>query len=59
MNLEVINHNLSVDHITILAVTSSSVFLIGDTNSIQMASTMDTPESSLVIGPFVPLPPEE
>ncbi|MDR7239913.1 hypothetical protein J2Y02_004556 [Neobacillus drentensis] len=34
---------------------SSSLVLVGDTETIQLASTFDTPAESLIIGPFVPL----
>jgi spore germination protein PD len=32
--------------------------MVGDTETIQLASTFDTPAESLIIGPFVPLAPE-
>ncbi|KAF0818050.1 Protein GerPD, required for proper assembly of spore coat, mutations lead to super-dormant spore [Bacillus sp. ZZV12-4809] len=41
-----------------LGVSSSSVLMVGDTQTIQLASTFDTPPESLLIGPFVPLTPE-
>jgi len=55
MNFEVVNHDLCVGHIQVLGVSSSSVLLVGDTNSIQLNSLFDTPPESLIIGPFVPL----
>ncbi|QHA91469.1 spore gernimation protein GerPD [Bacillus sp. N1-1] len=56
MNYTVINRELSVGHIDITAVASSSVFLIGDTESIVCSSIFDTPPESLIISrPFVPL----
>ncbi|MFF2446233.1 spore gernimation protein GerPD [Neobacillus sp. NPDC058068] len=55
MNFEVYNRVLHVDHIDILAVASSSVFMIGDTETIQLTAAFDTPPESLIIGPFVPL----
>ncbi|MEK3887427.1 spore gernimation protein GerPD [Bacillus sp. FSL K6-3431] len=55
MELNVVNRELSVDEIHITGVTTSSLFLIGDANSIVLASTFDTPPESLIIGPFVPL----
>ncbi|PFG12585.1 spore gernimation protein GerPD [Bacillus sp. es.036] len=56
MNYTVINRGLSVGHIDITAVASSSVFLIGDTESIVCSSIFDTPPESLIISrPFVPL----
>ncbi|WP_066068440.1 spore gernimation protein GerPD [Neobacillus soli] len=58
MNFEVYNRDLCVENIKITGVASSSLVLIGDTESIQLASTFDTPAESLIIGPFVPLAPE-
>jgi spore germination protein PD len=58
MNFTVINRDLSVGNIKIIGVSSSSVFLIGDTDSICLSSVFDTPAESLIIGPFVPLAPE-
>lgn len=55
MILEVVNHDLQVENVNIIAVASSSVFLVGDTNSIQLACAYDTPMSSFLIGPLVPL----
>ena len=58
MNFEVYNRDLHVGNIKILGVASSSLVLVGDTQSIQLASTFDTPAESLIIGPFVPLSAE-
>lgn len=55
MNFEVYNRDLCVDSIRIIGVASSSLVLVGDTQTIQLASTFDTPAESLIIGPFVPL----
>ncbi|TDL62560.1 spore gernimation protein GerPD [Rhodococcus qingshengii] len=55
MNFEVYNRELHVDTIRILGLASSSLVLVGDTQTIQLASTFDTPAESLIIGPFVPL----
>nr|WP_255639875.1 spore gernimation protein GerPD [Pseudalkalibacillus hwajinpoensis] len=47
---------MSVGHIDVTAVASSSVFLVGDTESIVCSSIFDTPPESLIISrPFVPL----
>jgi spore germination protein PD len=54
----VYNKELQVGNIHILGVSSSSLFLIGDAETIQLAATFDTPPESLLIGPFVPLAPE-
>jgi spore germination protein PD len=58
MNFEVYNRELFVQTIKINGVSSSSLVLVGDAETIQMASTFDTPAESLIIGPFVPLTPE-
>lgn len=55
MIFEVYNRDLHVDTISILGVASSSLVLVGDAETIQLASTFDTPPESLIIGPFVPL----
>jgi spore germination protein PD len=58
MNFEVYNRELYVQNIKITGVSSSSLVLVGDTETIQLASTFDTPAESLIIGPFVPLSSE-
>lgn len=55
MIFEVYNRDICVDTIRIIGVASSSLVMIGDTQTIQLASTFDTPAESLIIGPFVPL----
>jgi spore germination protein PD len=55
MIFEVYNRDLCVDTIKIIGVASSSLVMVGDTQTIQLASTFDTPAESLIIGPFVPL----
>ena len=55
MNFQVYNRDLSVGNIRIIGVSSSSILMIGDTQTIQLASVFDTPPESLIIGPFVPL----
>lgn len=55
MNFEVYNRDICVETIRIIGVASSSLVMVGDTQSIQLASTFDTPAESLIIGPFVPL----
>jgi spore germination protein PD len=57
MNFTVINRELQVGDVHIIAVTSSAVFLIGDADIINVASAFDTPPEALIIGPFVPLTP--
>ncbi|WP_404449196.1 spore gernimation protein GerPD [Sutcliffiella horikoshii] len=58
MNFQVSNHNLQVDTVNILGVSSSSIFLVGDTQNICLTSYFDTPPEALIIGPFVPLTTE-
>ncbi|MBG9443260.1 spore gernimation protein GerPD [Cytobacillus firmus] len=58
MNYQVYNRDLCVGSIRVLGVSSSSVLMVGDTQSIQLAAAFDTPPESLLIGPFVPLTPE-
>ncbi|WP_102347409.1 spore gernimation protein GerPD [Bacillus sp. Marseille-P3661] len=55
MNFTVINRGLSVGNVEITGITSSSLFLIGDTETVLLSSIFDTPPESLIIGPFVPL----
>ncbi|WNQ10009.1 spore gernimation protein GerPD [Paenibacillus aurantius] len=57
MNLTVYNDEVAVGYIRIIAVASSSVFLLGDTAEVNLSSFADTPPESVQIGPLVPLPP--
>lgn len=57
MNFEVVNRELCVGSIRVIGVSSSSLLMVGDTDSIQLTSLFDTPAESLIIGPFVPLTP--
>lgn len=59
MLYHVYNRHLSVDTMNIQSVSSSSLVLVGDTETIQLISFFDTPPESLIIGPFVPLSPGE
>ncbi|SFL44403.1 spore germination protein PD [Paenibacillus sp. 1_12] len=59
MNFHVTNKALCVGDIRIIGVSSSSVFLIGDTQNIICSSIFDTPPESVSSGPLTPLPPEE
>ncbi|MCM3124923.1 spore gernimation protein GerPD [Mesobacillus sp. AQ2] len=58
MNFQVYNRDICVGDIRILGVSSSSLLMVGDADTINLASTFDTPAESLIIGPFVPLSPE-
>lgn len=55
MNFEVHNWALHVGNVDITAITSSSVFLVGDNESIQLQSYYDTPPDSYIVGSIVPL----
>lgn len=58
MNFTVVNKNINVDSVRIIGVSTSSLFLVGDADTITLSSAFDTPPESLIIGPFVPLGPE-
>ncbi|MCC3373356.1 spore gernimation protein GerPD [Cohnella sp. REN36] len=61
MQLHVTNAPVAIGSIRIIGVSSSSSFLIGDTESITLSSFFDTPPESVIVGPLAPLPslPEE
>lgn len=58
MELNVINREINVGNIRVIGIASSSLFLIGDAETIQQAATFDTPAESLIIGPFTPFVPD-
>lgn len=58
MKVHVVNDKLQVGSIRIIGISSSSVLLVGDTQSIINSSIFDTPPESVVVGPLVPLAPE-
>jgi spore germination protein PD len=58
LNFHVENKQISVGDVRIIAVASSSVFLIGDTEEINLSSMFDTPPESIIVGPLAPLPAE-
>jgi spore germination protein PD len=58
MIFEVYNRDICVDSIRVIGVASASLLMVGDTQTIQLAATFDTPPESLIIGPFVPLTAE-
>lgn len=58
MNFQVYNRDICVGDIRVIGVSSSSLLMVGDAETIQLAATFDTPAESLIIGPFVPLSPE-
>ncbi|MCD5325010.1 MULTISPECIES: spore gernimation protein GerPD [Pontibacillus] len=55
VKFEVHNCGLHVGNIRVSGVSSSSVFLIGDNESIALSSIFDTPPESVIYGPLVPL----
>jgi len=57
MNFTVVNKDIKVGNIDIMGVSTSSIFLIGDTKTITLSSSFDTPPESLIIGSIVPLSP--
>lgn len=62
MNFIVHNYGLHVGQIRVSGVTSSSLFHIGDSQTVRLQSFFDTPPESLIIGPFTseqPLAEEE
>ncbi|MFT4414882.1 spore gernimation protein GerPD [Fredinandcohnia humi] len=58
MNFTVVNKEIHVGKIDVVGVSTSSVFIVGDANTISLASAFDTPPESLIIGPYVPLAPQ-
>ncbi|HAQ08388.1 MAG TPA: spore gernimation protein GerPD [Bacillus bacterium] len=58
MNFQVYNRDICVGEIRVIGVSSSSLLMVGDAETIQLAATFDTPAESLIIGPFVPLAPD-
>jgi spore germination protein PD len=59
MNFTVVNRELYVGNIKVTGVATSSVFLIGDSETITCSSAFDTPPESLVIGSVTPLESEK
>lgn len=58
MIFQIYNRDICVTNINVDGVSSSSLLMVGDVQTIQLASTFDTPAESLIIGPFVPLAPQ-
>ena len=55
MDFHVTNENICINEIRLLAVGASSLLKVGDTQSIQLFSSFDTPAEALIIGPFAPI----
>lgn len=56
MVFEFHNYHLSVGQVQIDAIGSSSVFLIGDNDTIVLTSFFDTPPESYTVTNLIPLP---
>ncbi|SHM43758.1 spore gernimation protein GerPD [Gracilibacillus kekensis] len=50
MHYEVHNWNLGVGHVSIIGVSGSSLFLVGDSHEINLAALFDTPPESYIVG---------
>ncbi|UOQ86548.1 spore gernimation protein GerPD [Gracilibacillus salinarum] len=50
MHYQVNNWNIGVGNISILGVSASSLFIVGDSHEIHLASLFDTPPESYVVG---------
>ncbi|PKR78310.1 spore gernimation protein GerPD [Halalkalibacillus sediminis] len=57
MAINIYNDQLCVEHIQISGVSTSSLFLVGDADHLQFASTFDTPPESYIIENVVPIGP--
>lgn len=58
MEFNVTNCGIKVGNIDVIGVSSASLFLIGDAETIQLSSAFDTPPESLIIGALVPFVPQ-
>lgn len=58
MMMEIHNYGLYVGNVEIDAISSSSIFLIGDNDSIVLSSFFDTPLESYPDPTLVPLAPQ-
>ena len=54
MKITIINKSIKIGDVEIQGVGSSSVVLIGDTETITSSSYFDTPEHALIFNPNVP-----
>ncbi|RCW51243.1 spore germination protein PD [Paenibacillus prosopidis] len=57
MKMTIVNKSIKIGNLEIKGVGSSSVVLIGDTESITSSSYFDTPADSLIFSPHIPLKP--
>lgn len=51
MEFNVVNHEICVGNIKVVGVSSSSIFLVGDVQTVQLSSAFDTPPSSFILQP--------
>ncbi|MGM8214705.1 spore gernimation protein GerPD [Bacillaceae bacterium W0354] len=54
MKVTIHNDYLNVDHIQITGVSASSLFIVGDTEHLQLASSFDTPPESYIFQNIFP-----
>ncbi|MGE8205181.1 spore gernimation protein GerPD [Heyndrickxia sp. NPDC080065] len=54
MELNVINREVNVGSVHIIGLATSALFIIGDAETVQQATTFDTPAESLIVGPLTP-----
>ncbi len=57
MKVNIYNDELNVQHIDINGVSTSSLFIIGDVEHLQLASRFDTPPESYVFESVFPFGP--
>ncbi|QGH35662.1 spore gernimation protein GerPD [Gracilibacillus salitolerans] len=50
MHYKVNNWNVGVGNISIIGVSGSSLFIVGDSHEIQLSSLFDTPPESFIVG---------
>lgn len=55
MNFHVVNDEIKVGNIQLISISSSSILKVGDTETIQLFSAIDTPPTALQFGPLQPL----
>ena len=48
MEFNVVNHEICVGNIKVVGVSSSSIFLVGDVQTVQLSSAFDTPPNPLL-----------
>ena len=51
MEFNVVNHEICVGDIKVVGVSSASIFLVGDVQTVQLSSAFDTPPISFILQP--------